>query len=169
MEISCYLFVIVNFLRNLWAVSEQWYLQDANSYFLPSEELVMKEKQFRYIGKGKSCSNCSSCSRESLLCSPGTWDELLVPIDGCRIRLQCLETSRSLCDISVSNKWVYYWQWNANEWSILIKSLEMVFTWGFHWKGWSLSYSFFGADSDALWSMHSYPMYGLGVAFFFPD
>lgn len=35
-----------------------------------------------------------AASRESLLCSPGTWDRVWVPIDGGRIKLQHPETSR---------------------------------------------------------------------------
>lgn len=53
--------------------SGRWYLQVTNSYFLPSEELVMKEKQFRYIGKGKSCSNCSKQRRPAVLTRDLRW------------------------------------------------------------------------------------------------
>lgn len=124
----CYLFAIVNFLKNLWVIQAggTCRLPTAISYLQKS--LWWKRNSSDILGRANPA--LIAASSEGLLCSPGTWDGLLVPIDGCRIRLQCLETSRSLCDISLSNKWVYYGQWNANEWSVLVKNLETVFTWG---------------------------------------
>lgn len=79
--------------------------------------------------QGKANPALIAGSRESQLCSPGTWDGVWVPTDGGRNRLQHLETSTSLCDISwVTNE--DYWQWNANGWSISVKNPEVVFTWG---------------------------------------
>lgn len=69
---------------------------------LPPEELVMKEKQFKYIGKGKSCSNCSGQGKPAVL-TRGL-RRGLVPTDGGRKRLQHLEASTSVCDISLSDK-----------------------------------------------------------------